>query len=525
MHDLPTASRSPLLRRALARRASGAPLGPGRRARSGSAPRPSTRPGRAPSGGARRSSPRSRSRSARRRGGPDHPGHHRADARGIDRDPHRAPERRAAGAAPGLDVPADEIAQAEADGTLALLAIERLALGQELRYDLEGACARHGSAGGGAPPHLAVARLPRSAAGRGHLHRRRPGQPGGRRRPHAQRHRQPRGHLQHDAGHRLLDGSHRLCAHRRRRCAVRSEHPGHRRARTPSPGADRQRLGRVPADLPRGAGTRCGAATSRPRPGVVCCATTSRPVPASWWASPTWSGSRPWPSRCSDEELADVVDQFERLAYDVVVAGGGRVVKMIGDEVMFVGRRPVAAAQIALGLADASRDAAGSPTCGWVSPSGRCSSGRATSSAPPSTWPVGPPPSPTRARWWCRRSCGRSSRPHELHFKNMRPRYLKHIGRVTLSVLRHADDAPVDDPGDDRRAPPADRARSSRERLAARNEPPGLTVAVAQASAAVAILQGPSSKRPRTAPAAGPGGRPASPAGPRSAPAWVRRSG
>ena len=53
-----------------------------------------------------------------------------------------------------------------------------------------------------------------------------------------------------------------------------------------------------------------------------------------------------------------MVDQFERLAYDVVVAGGGRVVKMIGDEVMFLVDDPVSAAEIALGLAEASRDAA-----------------------------------------------------------------------------------------------------------------------------------------------------------------------
>ena len=60
----------------------------------------------------------------------------------------------------------------------------------------------------------------------------------------------------------------------------------------------------------------------------------------------------------TDAELAEVVDQFERLAYDVVVAGGGRVVKMIGDEVMFLVDDPVCAAEIALGLAEASRDAA-----------------------------------------------------------------------------------------------------------------------------------------------------------------------
>lgn len=36
-----------------------------------------------------------------------------------------------------------------------------------------------------------------------------------------------------------------------------------------------------------------------------------------------------------DDELARVVDRFEAIAYDTVAAEGGRVVKMIGDEVMF----------------------------------------------------------------------------------------------------------------------------------------------------------------------------------------------
>ena len=37
----------------------------------------------------------------------------------------------------------------------------------------------------------------------------------------------------------------------------------------------------------------------------------------------------------TDLELAAVVDRFETTAYDQVGAHGGRVVKMIGDEVMF----------------------------------------------------------------------------------------------------------------------------------------------------------------------------------------------
>jgi adenylate cyclase len=55
----------------------------------------------------------------------------------------------------------------------------------------------------------------------------------------------------------------------------------------------------------------------------------------------------------SEGALAEVVSRFEALAYDTVAAGGGRVVKMIGDEVMFVTPDVVAAARIALSLSDA----------------------------------------------------------------------------------------------------------------------------------------------------------------------------
>ncbi len=54
-----------------------------------------------------------------------------------------------------------------------------------------------------------------------------------------------------------------------------------------------------------------------------------------------------------DEELAAVVARFEELAHDTVVALGGRVVKMIGDEVMFVVQTATGAAQIGLNLAEA----------------------------------------------------------------------------------------------------------------------------------------------------------------------------
>ena len=55
----------------------------------------------------------------------------------------------------------------------------------------------------------------------------------------------------------------------------------------------------------------------------------------------------------SDRELAQVVSRFEEMAHDVVTALGGRVVKMIGDEAMFVVTGAVDAARIGLALAEA----------------------------------------------------------------------------------------------------------------------------------------------------------------------------
>ena len=58
----------------------------------------------------------------------------------------------------------------------------------------------------------------------------------------------------------------------------------------------------------------------------------------------------------NDDELAAVVARFEALAHDTVVARGGRVVKMIGDEVMFVVPTAASAAEIGLSLAEAYAD-------------------------------------------------------------------------------------------------------------------------------------------------------------------------
>lgn len=58
----------------------------------------------------------------------------------------------------------------------------------------------------------------------------------------------------------------------------------------------------------------------------------------------------------TDEELAAVVRRFEEISHDIVTNARGRVVKMIGDEVMFVVDSVADAARIGLGLADAYAD-------------------------------------------------------------------------------------------------------------------------------------------------------------------------
>ncbi len=60
--------------------------------------------------------------------------------------------------------------------------------------------------------------------------------------------------------------------------------------------------------------------------------------------------------QASGEELAAVIARFDEVAHDTVTAGGGRVVKMIGDEVMFVADSPLTACRIGLSLSEAYAD-------------------------------------------------------------------------------------------------------------------------------------------------------------------------
>lgn len=57
--------------------------------------------------------------------------------------------------------------------------------------------------------------------------------------------------------------------------------------------------------------------------------------------------------KMEERELAALVDRFGRLSADVIAAGHGRLVKTVGDEVLFVADSAVDAALIGLDLADA----------------------------------------------------------------------------------------------------------------------------------------------------------------------------
>ncbi|MGQ4536948.1 adenylate/guanylate cyclase domain-containing protein [Dermabacteraceae bacterium P7074] len=55
----------------------------------------------------------------------------------------------------------------------------------------------------------------------------------------------------------------------------------------------------------------------------------------------------------SGAELADVIGDFEAITRDIVSVGGGRVVKTVGDEIMFLADTPEDGAQIALSISEA----------------------------------------------------------------------------------------------------------------------------------------------------------------------------
>jgi adenylate cyclase len=56
--------------------------------------------------------------------------------------------------------------------------------------------------------------------------------------------------------------------------------------------------------------------------------------------------------RLTEQQLAEIIERFEERASDIVAAGGGRVIKTVGDEILFVGKTAQVAGEIGLRLAE-----------------------------------------------------------------------------------------------------------------------------------------------------------------------------
>lgn len=154
-------------------------------------------------------------------------------------------------------------------------------------------------------------------------------------------------------------------------------------------------------------------------------------------------GSTALAQQLSERALAEMVDRFESLAYDVVVRLGGRLIKMIGDEVMYTCIEPATATETGLALSEAYADdemlsdvRVGIAYGPVLLRDGDCYgpvvnlANRVVKIAVPGTVVV-------------------SEEVHAaLHgddryeWRTLRPRYLKGLGRVPLSVVRRAGAAP-----------------------------------------------------------------------------------
>ena len=62
-------------------------------------------------------------------------------------------------------------------------------------------------------------------------------------------------------------------------------------------------------------------------------------------------------------ELGRLVKRFQFLAYNIVAAGGGKVIKTVGDEVFFAAETPLAGAEIAMTLLEQVQADESLPKC------------------------------------------------------------------------------------------------------------------------------------------------------------------
>ena len=77
-------------------------------------------------------------------------------------------------------------------------------------------------------------------------------------------------------------------------------------------------------------------------------------------------GSTTLQGRLDPADLAAMVTRFETRAFEVIAAGGGRLVKFIGDEIMVAAIDPAAGSRIVLDLVEAFTDDGTQPRAGLV---------------------------------------------------------------------------------------------------------------------------------------------------------------
>jgi adenylate cyclase len=142
-----------------------------------------------------------------------------------------------------------------------------------------------------------------------------------------------------------------------------------------------------------------------------------------------------------DQQLIDVVDRFETTAFDIVTSHGGRVVKMIGDEVMFEVGDIAAAALVAVDLANAfhSDEAVNDVRVGLAYGPAVAREGDLFGST------VNLAARMVGIAYAGSVVCSSEVRDalaedERFAFRSLRGRYLKHIGRVQLYTLRRAGD-------------------------------------------------------------------------------------
>ena len=91
--------------------------------------------------------------------------------------------------------------------------------------------------------------------------------------------------------------------------------------------------------------------------------------------------------RMNEKTLAQLVQRFENKCAEIISVGGGRLVKTIGDEVLYIAETPAAGAEISLALSRRFTDDDILPRPAWPwCGAGSCPAS-ATSTAPPSTSP------------------------------------------------------------------------------------------------------------------------------------------